>query len=121
MRTYIDVFKTENSRDRRVSLSSSIYLRRKGFVPVILCRGNDVTVPDIDEHKFLINEEVSYGTFVANMRRKIAKTDAKRSIIFFVKDNILPIFSATMAYIYREYQDEDGFLYITYISEKVQG
>jgi GABA(A) receptor-associated protein len=39
----------------------------------------------------------------------------------YVNDNILPPTSATMVTLYRDYKDEDGFLYMSYCGENTFG
>jgi len=59
---------------------------------------------------------------------KIKKNDNEKTICMYecpfcktVNDNILPPTSATMVTLYRDYKDEDGFLYMSYCGENTFG
>jgi hypothetical protein len=47
--------------------------------------------------------------------RKRIKLSPEKAIFIFV-DEVLPPTAALMSSIYEEHKDEDGFLYITYVS-----
>lgn len=54
------------------------------------------------------------GQFVYVIRKRI-KLSPEKAIFIFV-DEVLPPTAALMSSIYEEHKDEDGFLYITYVS-----
>ena len=57
---------------------------------------------------------MTVGQFVYVIRKRI-KLSPEKAIFIFV-DEVLPPTAALMSSIYEEHKDEDGFLYITYVS-----
>lgn len=58
--------------------------------------------------------DLTVGQFVYVIRKRI-KLSPEKAIFIFV-DEVLPPTAALMSSIYEEHKDEDGFLYITYVS-----
>ena len=53
------------------------------------------------------------------MIRKRIKLEPEKAIFIFVEETLPPT-AMLMADLYKQYQDEDGFLYITYSGENVR-
>ena len=75
--------------------------------------------PTIDKKKYLVPADLTVGQFINVIRRRI-KLEPEKAIFVFI-DNILPPSGASMAVIYDQKRDEDGFLYVTYSSENTFG
>ena len=89
-------------------------------IPVIVERAqNQKDVPLIDKSKFLVPKDLTVGQFLYVVRKRL-EIGSKESVYLFV-NNILPPTSQLMSKIYDEYKDDDGFLYITYHSERTFG
>ena len=71
-------------------------------------------IATIDKKKYLVPADLTVGQFVYVIRKRI-KLSPEKAIFIFV-DEVLPPTAALMSSIYDEHKDEDGFLYITYVS-----
>jgi hypothetical protein len=61
--------------------------------------------------------DLTVGQFVYVIRKRI-KLSPEKAIFIFV-DEVLPPTAALMSSIYEEHKDEDGFLYITYVFQRI--
>lgn len=71
-------------------------------------------IPAIDKKKYLVPSDLTVGQFCYVIRKRI-KLAPEKAIFIFVNE-VLPPTAALMSSIYEEHKDEDGFLYITYVS-----
>lgn len=101
-------------------------------------------IVEIDKKKYLVPMDLTVGQFVFVIRKRIKLTPEKVSFpsqfsfrhskkkkvfIFYIRfqaiftfvNNVLPPTSASMATIYNEQKDDDGFLYVTYSGENTFG
>jgi hypothetical protein len=74
-------------------------------------------IATIDKKKYLVPADLTVGQFVYVIRKRI-KLSPEKAIFIFV-DEVLPPTAALMSSIYEEHKDEDGFLYITYVSAPI--
>nr|XP_033812043.1 microtubule-associated proteins 1A/1B light chain 3C-like isoform X3 [Geotrypetes seraphini] len=119
---------------------------RKKFprkLPVIVERyPKEKILPVLDKMKFLVPQELTLGQFMAIIRsppRLLTDSSLKfsrnhswrswnrmpigpsQSLYFLVNNCSLVGMSLSMAEVYTENRDEDGFLYITYASQEAFG
>ena len=73
-------------------------------------------IATIDKKKYLVPADLTVGQFVYVIRKRI-KLSPEKAIFIFV-DEVLPPTAALMSSIYEEHKDEDGFLYITYVTPR---
>lgn len=88
-------------------------------IPVIINKSENSDVPDIDKRKFLVPNDLTVGQFVYVIRKRIRLSPEKALFVFI--NNTLPPTSSIMSQMYVEYQNEDGFLYMTYSGENTFG
>jgi GABA(A) receptor-associated protein len=75
----------------------------------------------LDNEKFLVPSELSFGQFAYNIRRRL-RLRAEHALFFYIGSYAKqPIFSSTMEVLYNDNKDIDGFLYVCYADEKVFG
>jgi GABA(A) receptor-associated protein len=74
-------------------------------------------IATIDKKKYLVPADLTVGQFVYVIRKRI-KLSPEKAIFIFV-DEVLPPTAALMSSIYEEHKDEDGFLYITYVTHSI--
>ena len=74
----------------------------------------------IDKSKFLVPQDITIGQFMTIIRKRIILKESEAFYIF-VKNEVLPSNSTTIANIYDSYKNDDGFLYMTYCGENVFG
>ncbi|KAK2192252.1 hypothetical protein NP493_36g06003 [Ridgeia piscesae] len=112
-------FKEENTFEQRKAESSKIKQKYPERIPVIVERSPKSQVPDIDKRKFLVPNDITVAQFMWIIRKRI-KLQQERALFLFVHKN-LPQSSASMAEIYQEHQDSDGFLYVAFSGENTFG
>jgi len=112
-------FKNTHSFDKRKNEAQRIRAKYPDRIPVIAEKASESDVPDIDKKKYLVPSDLTIGQFVYVIRKRI-KLKPEKAIFIFV-NNTLPPTSALMSQIYKEHQDQDGFLYVTYSGESTFG
>jgi GABA(A) receptor-associated protein len=82
---------------------------------------NEITLARLENEKFLVPSELSFGQFAYNIRRRL-RLRAEHALFFYIGTyGKQPILSSTMEVLYNENKDLDGFLYVCYADEKVFG
>ena len=133
------IFKEETAVEKRREAAKRIFAAHPERIPVIVQK--DVTnelAPDISKTKFLAPAEITMGRFFQEVRKHMYRaSDASssssssarskggevdtHSISFFFEDQRVPNPSLTMAQIYRQHRDEDGFLYLFFTTHQMFG
>lgn len=115
-------FKKQFSLKKRKEESEKIKQKYEDKIPVIVEKHKGCTLEDIDKQKFLIPFDMTVAQFIYVIRKRISLTD-KEALFIFV-DKTLPMTSQTIRSLYESYKDRedfDGFLYITYCNENTFG
>ncbi|CAF1210545.1 unnamed protein product [Adineta ricciae] len=82
---------------------------------------SELSLARLDNEKFLVPSELSFGQFAYNIRRRL-RLRAEHALFFYIGlYGKQPVLSATMESLYNENKDTDGFLYVCYADEKVFG
>ncbi|XP_059622173.1 microtubule-associated proteins 1A/1B light chain 3A-like isoform X2 [Phlebotomus argentipes] len=90
-------------------------------VPVILERyRSERDLPDIGQRKYVIPQEMSMSQFHQMVRQRMNLSPSK-ALFFLVNNRTMICLSKSLLEVYDEFQDADGFLYITYASQDVFG
>ena len=69
--------------------------------------------------KYLVPYDICLGQLIKIIRDKI-KLDKTKGLFFFIQNKLLPP-SSVIGEIYKDYGDEDGFLYIEFCEENTFG
>merc|ERR1712022_102775 len=93
-------FKDEHPFDKRVDEASDI--------------------AEIDRKKYLVPQELTVGQFVYVVRKRL-RLAPEKAIFIFVDGHLPSTGAALMSQMYKDYKDQDGFLYITYSGENTFG
>ena len=103
------------------TLVETIKIRKKypERVPVYVKKAIGCEFIDIDKHKFLVPIDLTLGTFITVIRKRIKLSPEKALFIFI--NNVLPPLTSLMVNIYDDMKNKDGFLYIYYNGESVFG
>ncbi|KAF4556873.1 Autophagy-related protein 8 [Elsinoe fawcettii] len=110
-------FKDEHPFEKRKAEAERIRQKYTDRIPVICEKVEKSDIATIDKKKYLVPADLTVGQFVYVIRKRI-KLSPEKAIFIFV-DEVLPPTAALMSSIYEEHKDEDGFLYITYVSPKL--
>ncbi|CAM9687724.1 microtubule-associated protein 1 light chain 3 gamma [Lampetra fluviatilis] len=114
-------FKQRKSLATRKEEVAGIRAKFPTKVPVIVERySREKTLPPLDKTKFLVPREVTMSQFVSIIRNRLLLRST-HAFYLMVNGRVVPSMAATMADIYVEHKDEDGFLYMTYASQEMFG
>jgi GABA(A) receptor-associated protein len=117
--TYKD-FKEMYSFQQRKEESTRILEKYPDRLPIVCQRSNDKMVPLLKK-KYLIPRDLTIGQFVYVIRQRI-KLDSQSAIFVFIgKKRKVPPTGILISELYKEYADEDGFIYIYYSGENTFG
>jgi GABA(A) receptor-associated protein len=112
-------FKSSNSLEKRKDEAAKMLLKYPDRIPVIIEKSLKSKIKDIDRHKYLVPMDLTIGHFMNIIRQRI-KLNPNEGIFIFV-NNTIPPCSSTLAQIYKEHKDIDGFLCLIYQGENVYG
>lgn len=97
---------------------------RKKFptkIPVVVERyQREANLPVMDKTKFLVPQELTIMNFAIIIKNRL-RIPTGRAFYFVINNQSMASTSKTIAEVYKEYKDEDGFLYITYASQEMFG
>ncbi|XP_036408491.1 microtubule-associated proteins 1A/1B light chain 3C-like [Megalops cyprinoides] len=77
-------------------------------------------LPPLDKTKFLVPQELSMTQFVTIIRNRMSLMPSQ-AFYLLINNNGLASMSLTMAQVYKDHKDDDGFLYMTYASQEMFG
>ncbi|KAH3845346.1 microtubule-associated proteins 1A/1B light chain 3C-like [Dreissena polymorpha] len=90
-------------------------------VPVIVERYyKEQNLPVLDKTKFLVPQELSMSQFATIIRNRMSLKE-NQAFYLIINNKSISSMSVTLAEIYRDDKDEDGFLYMTYASQEMFG
>ncbi|KAH3845195.1 microtubule-associated proteins 1A/1B light chain 3C-like [Dreissena polymorpha] len=90
-------------------------------VPVIVERYyKEQSLPVLDKTKFLVPQELSMSQFATIIRNRMSLKE-NQAFYLIINNKSISSMSVTLAEIYRDDKDEDGFLYMTYASQEMFG
>lgn len=112
-------FKSTYSLEQRQEEAQKVLIKYPDRLPVIVEKQKTATINDIDKTKFLVPGDLTMGQFIHIIRKRV-KLKASEAIFVFI-NNSIPSSSNTMAQIYENSKDEDGFLYVVYANENTFG
>jgi|LakMenEpi03Aug12_release.lakeMendotaPanAssembly.Ray.scaffolds.fasta_scaffold994559_2 GABA(A) receptor-associated protein len=114
-------FKADHTFNDRQMESLRMLNKYPDRVPVI-CQRHSKANPDcpyIDKIKYLIPLDLTLSQFIYVIRKRMTLSSEKALFVFI--NGTIPAMNALLSQIYREHQDEDGFLYINYNTENTFG
>merc|ERR1711970_635192 len=113
-------FKEEHPFEKRVEEADKIRKKHPDRIPVICEKAEGSDIPEIDHKKYLVPQELTVGQFVYVVRKRL-RLPPEKAIFIFVDGHLPSTGAALMSQMYKDYKDQDGFLYITYSGENTFG
>jgi len=114
-------FKQKKLMYDRVMESKKIRDKYPNKIPIILERyTKEKTLPFLDKYKFLVPGELTVSQFLILIRNRM-KLNKSQAIYLIINAKSISSMSCTLAEIYTNDKDPDGFLYFTYASQEVFG
>uniref|UniRef100_W5NG28 Microtubule-associated protein 1 light chain 3 gamma n=2 Tax=Lepisosteus oculatus TaxID=7918 RepID=W5NG28_LEPOC len=114
-------FKQRKSLATRKEEVAGIRLKFPTKIPVIVERYHrEKYLPSLDKTKFLVPQELTMTQFITIIRNRMSLTPSQ-AFYLLVNNSSLASMSLTMAEVYKDNKDEDGFLYMTYASQEMFG
>ncbi|XP_029452815.1 microtubule-associated proteins 1A/1B light chain 3C [Rhinatrema bivittatum] len=114
-------FKRRKNLQTRQEEVAGIRTKFPTKIPVIVERyQREKSLPLLDKTKFLVPRDLSMTQFVTIIRSRLA-LNATQAFYLLVNNKSLASMSLTLAELYKDHQDEDGFLYMTYASQEMFG
>tara|TARA_B110000483_G_C18038062_1_gene481449 strand:+ start:255 stop:593 length:339 start_codon:yes stop_codon:yes gene_type:complete len=103
------------------TLDETTKIRKKypDRVPVYIKRAIGCEFSLIDKNKFLVPNDLTIGSFITVIRKRI-KLPPEKALFIFI-NNVLPPLTSLVISLYNDMKDRDGFLYIYYNGESVFG
>jgi GABA(A) receptor-associated protein len=115
----MNAFKKNNSFEKRKAESSKIIEKYEDRCPIIVQKDDKSKIDEIDKNKFLVPKDFTMSQFIFVIRKRIKLEPSKA--LFVTVNNMLIKGSESIASVYLNNKDEDGFLYVVYSSENTFG
>ncbi|KAM4617850.1 microtubule-associated protein 1 light chain 3 gamma-like [Discoglossus pictus] len=114
-------FKQRKRLDSRIHEVDRVKRKFPSKIPVIVERSpREKQLPPLQKVKFLVAHDITMGQFVTMIRSRLPLAPS-RSLCVLVSGRRMAGLSMTMSQVYEENRDQDGFLYVTYMSHDVFG
>ena len=115
-------YKEITSLEERKKRSELLLIKYSDKIPVILEKSStDKYLPKIDKNKLLISQQMNIANIIQLLKNNL-KINESTSIYIMVADkNIMLSGSQSIETIYKDYKNDDGFLYLEYCTENVFG
>lgn len=114
-------FKQRRSFETRKLESENIKKKFPTKIPVVVERyQREVNLPEMDKSKFLVPQELTMMNFAIIIKQRLG-VPSSRTFYFVIANQSMVSTSKTVAEVYREHKDPDGFLYMTYASQEMFG
>ncbi|KAM4694244.1 uncharacterized protein O3C94_004686 [Discoglossus pictus] len=114
-------FKQRYSLEERKADALGIQAKFPQRIPLIVERyQREKYLPPLNKTKFLVPPDISVAQLINTIRNRM-DLSASQAFYLLVNKKSLPCMSITVSELYRDFKDEDGFLYMTYASQEMFG
>jgi len=80
----------------------------------------ETSLPKLEKSKFLVPKEITVSQFVTIIRNRM-QLHPNQAFYLLINNRAIPSMSSTLAELYRDDKDRDGYLYMTYASHEMFG
>uniref|UniRef100_A0A0D3HQC5 Autophagy-related protein n=1 Tax=Oryza barthii TaxID=65489 RepID=A0A0D3HQC5_9ORYZ len=118
-------FKEEFTLEERAKESASMIASYPARIPIesglrVIVERFSSSLPEMEKRKYLVPCDMPVGQFIFILRSRLHLSPGIALFVFV--NNTLPQTAQLMGSVYESYKDEDdGFLYMCYSSEKTFG
>ena len=113
-------YKKQYTFDYRCEESARILRKYDDRVPIIVNKNHNSGLPPLEKCKFRVPKDLTCGQFIHVIRKRVKLTPDQALFLFFGKNYLAPS-STSLAQVYDQYHDKDGFLYATVQEESTFG
>jgi GABA(A) receptor-associated protein len=104
-------YKKKKSLEDRKLESNRVCSKYLDRVPIIVEKC-EISSESLEKNKYLVPCDFTIGQFLYVLRKQL-KLSPEKAMFCYI-NNILPNTSSQISSLYKDYKDEDGFLYIHY-------
>ena len=112
-------FKNKYHFALRLNESTRVLQKHPDRIPIICEKQANCDIPELNKQKYLVSDDLTCGQFIYIIRNRLKLPPEKA--IYLIINGTIPSTSSTIMEVYDKNKNEDGFLYITYMSENVFG
>ena len=112
-------FQNTHSIELRKNEANKIIFKYPTRIPVIVEKHISCQLKDISKKKYLVPNDLTMNQFIYIIRKKI-ELKPSESLFITINDHLAPS-TLTLAEIYHNDKNDDGFLYMIYTSENTFG
>ncbi|KFM57557.1 Microtubule-associated proteins 1A/1B light chain 3C, partial [Stegodyphus mimosarum] len=114
-------FKERRSLTLRKDESTDVRQKYPHKLPIIVEKAEgEKSLPTLDRVKFLAPDDMSMSQFIGILRSRL-NLKPTQAFYLMVRNRCITTLSQSVAEVYWEYKDEDGFLYTTYAAHEMYG
>ncbi|KAF7487922.1 Microtubule-associated proteins 1A/1B light chain 3C [Sarcoptes scabiei] len=115
-------FKQKKSLAIRRDEFTGIRAKFPNKIPIVIERSkNEKNLPLLDKIKFLVPNDLTIGQLKNILRHRMNLDDGQTLILMIGSQQLIPSLTKTSAELYKQFKDQDGFLYVTYSSKEILG
>ena len=113
-------YKQEKTFEQRYGEFQRISRKHPDKIPIICEKDEKSKLKNIQQKKYLIEKTLSLPQFSTIIRKKL-ELGENDALYFLVNGKISISGTISMAEVYKNYKEKDGFLYIAYASQETWG
>jgi len=111
-------FKMKKALPARLQETNNIKTRFPSKIPVVVERyKKEKELPILDKTKFLVPEDISMSQFHSIIRNRMSVKPSQAFFLMVNRKSLMSL-SMTMAEVYEQECEKDGFLYMIYCSQE---
>lgn len=116
------IFRETYSFEKRSAKAEEVKTKHPDHIPVVVEKAAKARVADISKNKFVVPANQTWISFILSIKTFIKLDYVDQGVHMFVNNgNTIPSQITTISQLYKQYQNEDGILYVNYTGETVFG